>query len=174
MVVAHIGPIPGIVISRDISSSVFGAPFVHMIQRLDLFIKKNNLFYNGTASRSCFRGHGPTFSLLAPQSAHGSAAAGQDIETKMPEAHPDLKGLFASGGGVKGALAGHEMFDAKGAGLIDGRQTPAVPHLVEAMAMRRYHPWFGQKGWCAARGDEGTFISVFAVWKLLNDNWGSG
>lgn len=68
---------------------------------------RRNRELNEAGSRSCFREDGPTFSLLVPQSTHESAAAGQDIETKMPEDHPDPEGLFASGGGVKGALAGH-------------------------------------------------------------------
>ena len=64
--------------------------------------------------------------------------------------HPDMCGLFVSGGGITGALGalreakiqrdfvsiGYELIEATRKGLIDGTLTMAIAHPLAAMAHR--------------------------------------
>lgn len=103
---------------------------------------------NETGFRSYMREHGSGFTLLEPRSTLESLAIAKELTLDILDSHPDLKGLFVSGGGVTGALAalrerpqgpdfvtvGYELFDATRNGLIDRTLTMAICHPLETFA----------------------------------------
>jgi LacI family transcriptional regulator len=98
--------------------------------------------------RSYFREHANDFVLLEPQSTFESDAIARELTEKLLRAHPDLQGLYVSGGGIGGALAairesgrsgqvvtvGYDLLDATRAGLLDGSLTLVISHPFRAMA----------------------------------------
>ncbi len=103
---------------------------------------------NESGFRSYFREHSAGFTLLEPQSTFESSAVARELTEQLFAAHPDMRGLYVSGGGITGALAalrdrelaegfvsvGYELFSATRAGLIDGTLTLAISHPMEAFA----------------------------------------
>lgn len=103
---------------------------------------------NESGFRSYFREHNSRFTLLEPQATYESAAVARELTETMLAEHPDLCGLFISGGGITGAVAamrdrprradfvavGYELFDTTRAGLIDGVLTLVISHPMEAFA----------------------------------------
>lgn len=98
--------------------------------------------------RSYFREYASEFSLLEPLSTFESDAIARELTEKLLREHPDLKGLYVSGGGVNGALAavrasgqagqlvtvGHDLMDTTKAGLLDGALTLVISHPFAAIA----------------------------------------
>ena len=92
-------------------------------------------------SRLCTCGH-PIFKRSQ------SAAAARELTEDLLRKHPNLCGLFISGGGITGALAalrntpkrhdfvavGYELFDDTRTALIDGTLTMAISHPLDQMA----------------------------------------
>ena len=86
--------------------------------------------------------------VLEPLPTYESAAAAREHVEKLLTDHPDLCGLFVSGGGVTGAIAGlrampkrqdfiavgYELFDATRAALIDGTFAMIISHPMERFA----------------------------------------
>ena len=60
---------------------------------------------NEIGFRSYFREHNSGFTLLEPLSTYESAAVARELTEKLIADHPDLRGIFISGGGITGALA---------------------------------------------------------------------
>lgn len=103
---------------------------------------------NESGFRSYFREHNSKFTLLEPLATYESAAVAREMTEKLLDEHPDLCGLFVSGGGITGALAamrdrprredfvavGYELFDATRAALIDGTLSVVISHPMEALA----------------------------------------
>ena len=103
---------------------------------------------NESGFRSYFREHDPRFTLLEPLATYESAAAARDLVLDMMAKHPDLSGLFISGGGITGAVAalregktrndfiavGYELFDETRTALIDGTLTMIISHPLERLA----------------------------------------
>ena len=103
---------------------------------------------NESGFRSYFREHNTEFTLLEPQSTYESAAAAREIVETLLSRHPELAGLFISGGGITGALAalrdtpkredfvavGYELFDVTRAALTDGTLTMVISHPLETFA----------------------------------------
>ena len=103
---------------------------------------------NESGFRSYFREHNAEFSLLEPLATYESAAAARELTEKLLKEHPDLCGLFISGGGITGALSavrkthtredfvavGYELFDDTRAALIDGTLTMVISHPMETLA----------------------------------------
>jgi LacI family transcriptional regulator len=103
---------------------------------------------NESGFRSYFREHGKGFTLLEPQSTYESKTIAQEMTENLLAEHPDLCGIFISGGGITGALAalqniprrsdfvtvGYELFDATRTALIDGRLTMAISHPMDRFA----------------------------------------
>lgn len=103
---------------------------------------------NESGFRSYFREHNTGFTLLEPLSTYESAAAAREITEKLLQEHPDLCGLFISGGGITGALSalrdthkrddfvavGYELFDETRAALIDGTLSMVISHPMETFA----------------------------------------
>ena len=102
---------------------------------------------NESGFRSYFREHNSSFTLLEPLSTYESAAVGQELVEKLLSEHPDLCGLFISGGGITGAITalrempkrenfvavGYELFDATRSALIDGILTMVISHPMETL-----------------------------------------
>jgi len=103
---------------------------------------------NESGFRSYFREHNSDFTLLEPQPTYESAAAARDLVENLLTEHPDLCGLFVSGGGTSGAISalrdtpkrddfvavGYELFDATRSALIDGTLTMVISHPMETFA----------------------------------------
>ena len=103
---------------------------------------------NESGFRSYFREHTSGFTLLEPLATYESAAVARDLVEKLFADHPDLRGLFVSGGGITGALAalkdrpprkdfvtvGYELFETTRAALISGALTMVISHPMEMLA----------------------------------------
>jgi len=103
---------------------------------------------NESGFRSYFREHNAAFTLLEPLATYESAAAARELVEGLFRDHPDLCGLFVSGGGITGALAalrdvpkrddfvavGYELFDETRAALIDGTLKMVISHPMETFA----------------------------------------
>lgn len=103
---------------------------------------------NETGFRSYFREHAPEFTLLEPQSTFESSAIAQEMTERILTDHPDLAGLYVSGGGISGVLAalrtlsapgrivviGYDLTDVTRAGLVDGTLTMVLSHPLDRMA----------------------------------------
>ncbi len=110
--------------------------------------RSRNQDLNESGFRSYFREHAAEFSLLEPLATYESAAVARELTEQLLNEHPDLCGLFISGGGITGALAGlramprrndfvavgYELFDATRTALIDGTLTMVISHPLEAFA----------------------------------------
>jgi LacI family transcriptional regulator len=103
---------------------------------------------NESGFRSYLREHNTEFSVLEPLPTYESAAVAREhVETLLTN-HPDLCGLYISGGGVTGAIAalrampkradfvavGYELFDDTRAALIDGTLSMIISHPLERFA----------------------------------------
>ncbi len=103
---------------------------------------------NESGFRSYFREHNTDFVLLEPLPTFESAAVAREMTEKLFQEHPDMRGLFVSGGGITGALAAlrehkpeegfvcvaYELFDATRAALIDGTITMTLSYPLECFA----------------------------------------
>lgn len=103
---------------------------------------------NESGFRSYFREHNDAFTLLEPLSTYESAAVAREQVERLFAEHPDLCGLFVSGGGITGAVSalrdtkrrsdfvavGYELFDLTRAALIDGTLTMVISHPMEKFA----------------------------------------
>ena len=103
---------------------------------------------NESGFRSYLRETNDAFTLLEPLSTYESAAAARELTENLLTDHPDLCGLFISGGGISGAIAalrdmprrkdfvavGYELFDTTRAALIDGTLTMVISHPMDEFA----------------------------------------
>ncbi len=103
---------------------------------------------NETGFRSFFRECAPDFTLLEPITTFESAAVAQELTEKLLAEHPDLVGLYISGGGISGALAalrstgragslvvvGYDLTDVTRAALLDGTMTLLLSHPLARLA----------------------------------------
>ena len=103
---------------------------------------------NESGFRSYLREHNTNFTILEPLTTYETAAAAREHVENLLSDHPDLSGLYISGGGVTGALAalrdtpkrkdfvavGYELFDDTRAALRDGTLTMVISHPMERFA----------------------------------------
>ena len=103
---------------------------------------------NESGFRSYFREYNSKFSVLEPLPTYESAAVASEHTERLLSEHPDLCGLFVSGGGVTGAIAalrampkrddfvavGYELFDDTRTALIDGTLSMIIAHPIEHFA----------------------------------------
>ncbi len=103
---------------------------------------------NESGFRSYFREHALNFTLLEPLATFESAAVAQEMTEKLLREHPDLSGLYISGGGISGALSalrasgrsdqimavGYELMDSTRAALLDGTLTLVIAHPLRRLA----------------------------------------
>lgn len=97
---------------------------------------------NESGFRSYFREYNPSFTLLEPLSTYETAAVARARTESLFAEHPDMCGLFVSGGGISGVLAalrdqprrddfftvGYELVDATRTALIDGTLNFVISH----------------------------------------------
>ncbi len=107
-----------------------------------------NQAMNKAGFRSYFREHVCEFTLLEPTSTFEASAVAQEITERLLADHPDLAGLYVSGGGISGALAalrragkagqivtvGHDLTEITRAALLDGTVTLIISHPLERLA----------------------------------------
>lgn len=103
---------------------------------------------NESGFRSYFREHNTGFSLLEPLPTYESAVVAREHVEKLLTDHPDMCGMFISGGGITGAIAalrampkradfvavGYELFDDTRAALIDGTFSLIIAHPIKRFA----------------------------------------
>ena len=103
---------------------------------------------NESGFRSYFREHNTAFTILEPVATFESAAVAREMVEGLFRDHPDLCGLFVSGGGITGALSalrevkkrpnfiavGYELFDATRDALIDGTLKMVISHPMDRFA----------------------------------------
>lgn len=105
---------------------------------------------NEAGFRSYFREYAPEFTLLEPLTTFESSAVAEELVERLLRDHPDLAGLFITGGGMSGALAalrstgrarslvaiGYELMDNTRAALVDGTLTLVISHPLGMLAER--------------------------------------
>jgi LacI family transcriptional regulator len=105
---------------------------------------------NEVGFRSYFREHAPEFTLLEPIITFESSAVAEELVERLSREHPDLAGLFITGGGMSGALAalrstkraadfvaiGYELMDNTRQALVDGTLTLVISHPLPLLAER--------------------------------------
>ncbi|WP_374432385.1 LacI family DNA-binding transcriptional regulator [Tabrizicola sp.] len=134
---------------------------------------------NETGFRSYFREHAPEFILLEPLSTHESAAVAQEMTEKLLSEHPDLAGLYVSGGGISGAVAalrgsgraasivvvGYDLMDVTRAALLDGTMNLVLSHPLPRLAREAID---GMVRACAQPGSNQTTIVPFEIYTREN------
>jgi LacI family transcriptional regulator len=134
---------------------------------------------NETGFRSYFREHAPDFTLLEPISTFESAAVAQEMTEKLLSDHPDLAGLYISGGGISGALAalrasskagkmvvvGYDLTEVTRAALLDGTMTLVISHPLARLARDAID---GMIRACANPGSNQTSITPFEIFTREN------
>ena len=124
---------------------------VHQPGKIGILVgshRLRNQEMNESGFRSYFREHNSAFTILEPLATYESAAVAREHVEKLLTEHPDLCGLFISGGGVTGAIAGlrstpkrddfvavgYELFEDTRAALIDGTLSFVISHPMERFA----------------------------------------
>lgn len=134
---------------------------------------------NEAGFRSYFREHAPDFTLLEPVSTFESAAVAQEMTEKLLADHPDLAGLYISGGGISGALAalrasgkagrmvvvGYDLTEVTRAALLDGTMTLVISHPLARLARDAID---GMIRACANPGSNQTSIAPFEIYTREN------
>ena len=134
---------------------------------------------NETGFRSYFREHAPDFTLLEPISTFESSAVAQEMTEKLLIDHPDLAGLYISGGGIRGALTalrasgkagkmvvvGYDLTEVTRAALLDGTMTLVISHPLGALARDAID---GMIRACASPGSNQTSIVPFEIFTREN------
>ena len=134
---------------------------------------------NEAGFRSFFRECAPDFTLLEPVSTFESAAVAQEMTERLLGEHPDLAGLYVSGGGISGALAalrgsgqagsivvvGHDLMEVTRAALLDGTLNLVISHPLDRLAARAIE---GMIRACALPGSTQTSIVPFEIYTREN------
>jgi LacI family transcriptional regulator len=134
---------------------------------------------NETGFRSYFRELAPDFILLEPISTFEAAAVAQEMTERLLADHPDLAGLYVSGGGISGALAalrstrragrivvvGHDLTEITRAALLDGSMTLVISHPLAQLAREAID---GMVRACTTQGGNQTCIVPFEIYTREN------
>ncbi len=103
---------------------------------------------NESGFRSYFREHSNGFELLEARLTFESSSISHEITAELLKQHPDLVGLYISGGGLSGAITalresgrgkdivavGYELTDFTRAALIDGTINVLITHPLDRLA----------------------------------------
>lgn len=134
---------------------------------------------NETGFRSYFRELAPGFTLLEPISTYEAAAVAQEMTERLLTEHPDLVGLYVSGGGISGVLAalrssgragsmvvvGYDLMDVTRAALLDEAMTLVISHPLERLARDAVD---GMIRACGNPGSNQTSIVPFDIYTREN------
>lgn len=134
---------------------------------------------NEAGFRSFFREYAPEFTLLEPISTFESAAVAQEMTERLLVDHPDLTGLYISGGGISGALAslrraeragsivvvGYDLMEVTRAALLDGTMTLVISHPLALLAREAIT---GMIQACASPGSNQTSVVPFEIYTREN------
>ncbi|MCX7288788.1 MAG: LacI family DNA-binding transcriptional regulator [Rhodobacterales bacterium] len=134
---------------------------------------------NETGFRSYFREHAQDFVLLEPISTFESSAVAQEMTERLFADHPDLVGLYVSGGGISGALAalrstgragqiavvGYDLTEVTRAALLDGSMTLVISHPLAQLAREAIS---GMVRACTTKGGNQTSIVQFEIYTREN------
>jgi LacI family transcriptional regulator len=134
---------------------------------------------NETGFRSYFREHAQDFMLLEPISTFESSAVAQEMTERLLAEHPDLAGLYVSGGGISGALTalrstgragqivvvGYDLMDVTRAALLDGSMTLVISHPLAHLAREAIT---GMVRACTTQGGNQTCIVPFEIYTREN------
>jgi LacI family transcriptional regulator len=102
---------------------------------------------NESGFRSYFREHSRGFELLEARTTFETASIAREITEEILEQHPDLVGLYVSGGGITGAAAalresgrakeivtvGYDLTEVTRAALLDGTIDFLLSHPLQAL-----------------------------------------
>jgi LacI family transcriptional regulator len=136
---------------------------------------------NEAGFRSYFRECAPEFTLLEPLSTFETRAVAQEMTEKLIREHPDLVGLFISGGGISGAIAGlrstgmagrivavgYEMIDVTRTALLDGTLTFLIAHPLKRLADETIA---GMVEAVSSAGQSGAFTTVLPFEIFTREN----
>jgi LacI family transcriptional regulator len=103
---------------------------------------------NESGFRSYFREHSSGFELLEARLTFESSSISHEVTEELLQQHPDIVGLYVSGGGLSGAIAalresgrgkdivsvGYELTDYTRAALIDGTLNFLITHPLQTVA----------------------------------------
>ncbi len=103
---------------------------------------------NESGFRSYIREHATGFELLEAQSTFETTSIARELTESLLERHPDLIGLYVSGGGITGACealresgrakdivtVGYDLTNVTRAGLLDGTINFIIAHPLENLA----------------------------------------
>jgi LacI family transcriptional regulator len=103
---------------------------------------------NEAGFRSYFREFAPEFELIGSISTFETRSIAEEVTEKLLNQHPDLSGLFISGGGISGALSalrssgkagmidcvGYELMESTREGLLDGTLSMVISHPLQKLA----------------------------------------
>jgi LacI family transcriptional regulator len=134
---------------------------------------------NEAGFRSYFREHALDFTLLEPISTFEAADVAQEMTEQLLADHPDLVGLYVSGGGISGALAalrskgqagkivvvGYDLTEVTRAALLDGSMTLVISHPLANLARDAIS---GMVRACTAQGGNQTSIVPFDIFTREN------
>ena len=102
---------------------------------------------NESGFRSYFREHPRGFELLEACTTFETASIAREVTERLLEEHPDLTGLYVSGGGITGAVAAlrasgrakeivtvaYDLTEITRAGLLDGTINFLISHPLHAL-----------------------------------------
>lgn len=103
---------------------------------------------NESGFRSYFREHQRGFELLEARATFETASIAREVTEELLQQHPDLAGLYISGGGLSGVVAalresgkareivtvGYDLTETTRAALIDGTINFLISHPMRALA----------------------------------------
>jgi LacI family transcriptional regulator len=103
---------------------------------------------NESGFRSYCREHAPGFTLLEPVQTFEDNTVAREVTEQLLRQHPDVIGLYVSGGGMKGVLqalrdsgkgqdimtVGHEITDQTRDGLLDNMLSMVFAHPIQRLA----------------------------------------
>ena len=103
---------------------------------------------NESGFRSYVREHPRGFELLEAVTTFETSSIAREVTERMLEQHPDLAGLYVSGGGITGVAAalrdsgrakeivtvGYDLMDVTRAGLLDGTINFLISHPLQTLA----------------------------------------
>lgn len=103
---------------------------------------------NESGFRSYLREHVPNCRVIEPLITYESKAIAHELTEKLLVTHPDLHGLYISGGGITGAIAalqdrqlttanlkivGYELIPVTRKALVDGTLTAVIAHPIREL-----------------------------------------